>query len=86
MWGFLLAADLRLRFVGGLLLLCWLAGARADSPSHRQNQLEGEFQPELHHALASRADQRIARREVRRQARKAEWAAPLERIPGIDEA
>ena len=47
---------LRLRFVGEMLLLYWLAGARADSPPHRPNQLEGEFQSKLHHALASRPD------------------------------
>jgi hypothetical protein len=64
-------------------------GARREmtnSPSHRPNRLEGYFQSDLHHALASRADERIAGGEVVRHARIAERAAPLELVPTIDEA
>ena len=64
-------------------------GARLEmtvSPSHRPNRLEGYFKSNLHHALASRADERIARGKVVRHARIAERAAPLELVPTIDEA
>jgi hypothetical protein len=64
-------------------------GARLEMtvcPSHRPNRLEGYFQSNLHHALASRANERIAGGEVVRHARIAERAATLELVPTIDEA
>ena len=52
-------------------------GSRGDETefSHRPDGLEGEFQPELHHAAASRTDQRIGGRVVGRGAAAAKRAA-----------
>jgi hypothetical protein len=44
--------------------------AAGPTESDRPNQLEGEFKTDLHDSLAARADERIAGREVWRQAKK----------------
>ncbi len=44
-------------------------------PSHPRKDLEHELQPELHHAAASRPDERIAGRDIGRATAAAESAA-----------
>src|SRR5882762_2960950 len=56
------------------------------SLSHRPNQLEGEFQTDLHYALASRANEWIAGNEIRRGEGAAEHWRSIQQVVGIDEA
>src|SRR5580692_4642386 len=58
--------------------------AAGSTKSDRPSQLEGEFQYDLHHALAARADERIAGREVRRQERSAERGVGTGGISSVD--
>src|SRR5580700_5022111 len=60
------------------------AGAVVHPLPHPPDQLEGEFQSDLHHALAAGTDERIAGREVRRQERSAERNARTRGISGVD--
>jgi hypothetical protein len=62
------------------------AGARECSPSDRPSRLEADLQPDLHDPLASRANERIAGREIRRQEGSAERNARTGGIAGIDKA
>jgi len=63
-----------------------VACVRKRSPSHRPNRLEADLQSYLHHPLASRANERIAGREIRRQEGSAERNARTGGIAGIDKA